>query len=290
MQAITAIFAEILPMDLDNLNLAEKDRFVAYVGMYGDNDTSIWGQYQRLVDFIFKTYPDTGRRFDEIAIPTLHTISHGVELAIKENIKFFNDYSESEHVTKFGTMAELLKSHDLSDMAAEFKMAYMRLNRKLRLGKEEQAEFNKYFGALEKLIKILERSSETYRYSTKIGKNGEFIKMSIDGRKKVDFLALKALLDPVEALFIGAPNSVGHYTDFIDYQRAHPEYKRGKGFLYCQRLHYTKWYLEQLITRFDKELTKVRDGVWFDPKRGENFEIQVWNNDIYIIAINPGRK
>lgn len=273
-------------METEGMNLAERDRYRAYVGMYANNNASIWGQYERLADYIFESYPDTDRRFDEIAVPLLHTIAHGIELALKENIAFFAGYHEIQHLTKFDNWTALIKSHELADLAEEFKIAYGRLHKKLGLDSTETAEFNKYFLPLLELISILDRSSETYRYAAKIGKNGEFIKMSLEHNKQVDFLKVKELFDQTKTLFIGAPNSVGHYTDFIDYQRAHPKYERGKGFLYCQKLIYTEWFLKQTQEKLDKEMIKVMDGVWFDQKSGENYEIQVWDGSIYIIAIN----
>lgn len=61
----------------------ERERYVAWVGLSYD-DLQIWGQYERLVDFIFEEYPETNRRFDEISLPTLFTISHAIELALKD--------------------------------------------------------------------------------------------------------------------------------------------------------------------------------------------------------------
>jgi hypothetical protein len=273
-------------MKTEEMNPAEKDRYRAYIGMYANNNASIWGQYERLADYVFESYPGTDRRFDEIAVPLLHTIAHGIELGLKENIAFFSEYHEIEHLTKFDNWTALIKSHELADLAEEFKIAYGRLHKKLKLDSNETAEFNKYFSPLLELISILDRSAETYRYAAKIGKNGEFIKMSLEHNKQVDFLKVQELLNQTKTLFLGAPNSVGHFTDFIDYQRAHPEYKKGKGFLYCQRLHFTEWFLKQTQERFDKEMVKIMEGVWFDHKSGENYELQVWDGNIYIIAID----
>jgi hypothetical protein len=273
-------------MEIENMNMSERDRYRAYVGMYANNNISIWGQYDRMVEFVFKTFSATNRRFDEIAVPLLHTISHGIELALKENIEFFAEYHEVKHLTKFESQTDLMKSHNLEDLAEEFKIAYFRLHKKLGLGIEDTKEFNKYFLPLLELIEILERTSETYRYATKIGKNGEFLKMSLDHQKQIDFLKVRELLSQTQTLFLGAPNSVGHFTDYIDYQRAHTDYNRGNGFLYCQKLHFTEWYLQELTEKLNKEMVKVKDGIWFDQKSGENYELQVWNNDIYIIAID----
>lgn len=265
----------------------EKNRHFSYVGDATSNGI-IWGQYERLVDFIFETYSNTTRRYDEISLPLLNTISHGIELAIKENIVFFNQYSEKETTTKFENITALMKSHDLTELAKELKVAYNRVHKKLRVDPAEKELFNQYFQKLEKLLKILNRSAETFRYSHKIGKTGDIIKPSIDRTKTIDFLELKELYREVRDLFIGAPNSIGRYTDFVDYQKAHPEFKRGKGYLRLQRLHYTEWYFNDLLRTVEEEYKwkKIREFVYFDPETKENYEFTHWDNDIYVIAVD----
>ncbi|WP_293741614.1 hypothetical protein [uncultured Pedobacter sp.] len=269
--------------------LEEKNRHFSYVG-HATNNEIIWGQYERMVDFIFETYSNTTRRYDEISHPLLHTISHGIELAMKENIKFFNQYSGIK--ISHEDQNALIKSHDLKVLAKEFKASYYRAHKKLHVKQDQKEEFNKYFKELEKLLEILNRSAETFRYAYKIGKKGEIIKPSIEHTKTVDFIELKKLYEDVKLLFVGAPNSIGKYTDFVDYQQAHPEFKRGKGYLFCQRLSYSEWYFDDLQRMVVEEWgwTKIRDHVYFDPENKENYEFTHWNHDIYIIAIDPSKK
>jgi hypothetical protein len=262
----------------------ERERYVAWVGLSYD-DVQIWGQYERLVDFIFDAYPKANRRFDEISLPTLFTISHAIELALKENIKFFKKYHGSQHLTKFDSWAMLIKSHDLEALAFEFKAAYMKLHEKVKAEEGDKREFLKYYAELEKLIKILDRNTETYRYSLKLDNEGQVIKKSIDHSKTIDLYTLKTLFDSVKTLFIGAPNSLGRYTDFIDYKNGNPDYKKGRGFLYCQRLNYTEHFLDSVKATLNEQLTPLANGTWMNSKTGENFEIQVWEGNIYIIAI-----
>lgn len=268
------------------MNVAERDTWIAYVG-WADNNGSIWGHYNRLVDYLFESYPKTKRRFDEISIPFLHTISHGIELGLKENIAFFMEYSQTKNLTKFERLVDLEKSHELDKLADEFQIFYYRLHKQLGLDKDEKLEFVKYFDFLIDLIKILDRSAETYRYATKIDKDGKVLKASIDRQKKIDFLQVKALYEKVNILLIGAPNSIGRFTDFIDYQRANPKYLGGKGFLYCQRLHYTDWFHKKLVEDLDKKFTKIKDNLWYDSDTKENYEVQVFEDNMYIIAVDP---
>lgn len=276
-------------MTSKELKLPDQDMYIAYLGMYADNNTAIWGQYERLVDFIYEQFPATKLRFDVIAAPLLHTMAHSIELALKENIRFFREYHEIETLKNFDTWKDLEKSHDLTKLGDEFHLDYFRLHNKLRLGEDQRLEFNKYEQPLKELLDILDRSSETFRYATKMDKNGGFVKMAIENQKTFDLVKIKSLYDETKTLFIGAPNSLGRYTDFIDYQRANPKYDAGKGYLLCQRLHYTAYFLEQHKKWLGENMTQIRPGLWFDPSTGENYEIQVMGQDIYIIAVDPGK-
>lgn len=266
------------------MNKLERDRYIAWVG-YTIGNIQIWRQYERLFDFIFEEYPKTRKRFDEISLPTLFTLSHAIELGLKENIKFFQKYHESKHLSKFENWTLLTKSHDLKSLSDEFKSGYNKLHKKVNADKEEKKEFNKYFKSLQELISLLARTSETYRYYLKLDKKGDKIKESIEYSKKIDFIEIKELFENVKTLLIGASNSLGTYTDFIDYQKAHPKYKKGKGYLYCQKLHFTEHYLESVKEKLDINLIRINDDRWLDTKTGENFEIEVYKDDIYIIAV-----
>lgn len=266
------------------MNKLERDKYIAWVG-YTYGDIQIWGQYERLFDFIFEEYPKTRRRFDEISLPTLFTLSHALELGLKENIKFFKEYHESEPLSKFENWTLLMKSHDLKSLSDEFKSGYNKLHKKVKANKENKEEFTKYYKSLHKLISLLDRNSETFRYNYKTDKQGVIVKKSIVHSKKIDFLEIKDLFDDVKILLVGAPNSLGIYTDFIDFQRANPQYKKGIGYLYRQKLQYTAEFLEFVKETLNETMTLISDGRWLDTMTGENFEIEVFNNDIYIVAV-----
>lgn len=266
------------------MSKSEQDRFITYIGQTR-NDAQIWGQYEIMVAFFFDEYSKTKRRFDEIAQPFLFTIAHAIELALKENIKFFEPYVTSKHLTKFENWTYLLKSHDLEALSAEFKIFFYRFHKQVKAPKKDKDEFNKYYEILEKLNKILERNAETYRYSEKLGKDGKTIKLSIKPNKKIDLLNVKSMFDDLKKLFIVAPNAMGVYTDYMDFKKNNPEYKKGKGKLYCQRLHYTEHFLENVKKELTQDLKQVNENLWLDQKNYNNYEIQVWNNDIYIIEV-----
>lgn len=266
------------------MNKFERDKYVAWVGMIYSN-IQIWGQYERLVDFVFEEYPKTQRRFDEVSHPILFIISHSIELALKENIDFFQKYYGVRHFTKFTSLFIQKKSHDLKSLAEEFKIGYKRLHKQLNANIYDLKEFSKYFKELETLLNILESNTETFRYSHKLNNQGEFIKKSIEGKKKIDLLEVKTLFEKVKTLLIGASNSLGIYTDYIDFKKGNILYKKGKGYLYCQKLHFTEDYIEIVRQKLNKDLTRINENLWCNKTSGDNFEIQVWNDNIFIIAI-----
>jgi len=266
------------------MNNIERDRYIAYIGQT-NNNVQIWGQYERMVDFFYEEYSKTKRRFDEVAQPFLFIISHGIELALKENIKFFEQYVRSKHLTKFENWIHLLKSHDLEALSSEFKIFFYRFHQEVGASKQYKDEFNKYYIILERLNKILERNAETFRYSEKLDNGGKAIKQSIKSNKKINLFDVKLMFDSLQNLFVGASNAMAVYTDYIDYKRNNPDYEKGKGKLYCQRLHYTKHFLEKVKEKLTTELTKVNENLWLDPQNYSTYEIQIWENDIYIIEI-----
>lgn len=260
------------------------DKYITYIG-YTHNNIQIWGQYEKMVDFLFDEFPKTNKRFDEIAQPFLFIISHAIELALKENIKFFQNYNITKHLTKFENWPLLLKSHDLALLTSEFKIIFYRFHKQVKAPKELKDEFNEYFKILTTLIKILERSTETYRYSEKLDNNGYHIKASIKTQKKINLLDVKSMFNALKDLFTGAVNAMGIYTDYIDFKKNNTNYKKGKGKLYCQKLHYTEHFLENIKATLDKDLIRINENLWTNPSNYKNYEIQIWNKDIYIIEI-----
>lgn len=264
------------------MNRKERDRYFSFIGGV-TNDIQIWGQYETLVDFIFENFPKLNRRFDEISLPTLFMVSHAVELGLKENIKFFRQYHESNHFTHYANWILLIKSHNLKNLSKEFKIGFMKLHRKVQGKENEKTEFLSYYSDLEKLIEILDRGTETYRYSLKLDNTGNESKKSINPEKEVDFLEIQELFLRVKILFLGVSNELAKYTDYIDYKKGNPTYSKGKGYLFCQKLHYP--YLDRLKEQLTEHFTLISDDLWLDESTGEKFEIQVWDKHIYIIAI-----
>jgi purine nucleoside phosphorylase len=72
------------------------------------------------------------------------------------------------------------------------------------------------------------------------------------------------MFDELKKLFIGAPNSMAIYTDYIDFKANNPEYKKGKGQLYCQRLPFSQHLFESVKKELTEHLKQINENLWLD--------------------------
>ena len=99
-----------LPEDLGRV---EMDRLQAYVG-YSHSEMNLVGQYENVVDILVNKIIEDGSRVDLIAHPLLYLMRHSIELALKENIKYLNKYSELG-------LGRYIKGHAIDELLKEFE-------------------------------------------------------------------------------------------------------------------------------------------------------------------------
>lgn len=261
----------------------KKDRYFVRVG-YTFNDVAIWGQYERMVDFIFDEYSKTGRRYDEISQPLLFNISHSIELALKENIKFFREYLKNNKFIHFNNYNQFIKGHNLKALSKEFKCIFTVFHKQVKGDITIMNEFKDLYKDFITLLDILDRNTPTYRYSTKLDRYGNSIEPSIHFSKVIDFIELKALYEKSKKLLFGSPNIMAIYTDYIDFTKANEDYKKGDGRLLFCKMNHSDHSLK-LIEDFLKEKFVLNNNEWIDESNQDKYEIKIWNNDIYVIKI-----
>jgi hypothetical protein len=265
------------------MNKIQRERYKARIG-HINSDARIWGQYKSMVDFLYEEYPKTNRRFEVIAIPLLFTMSHAVELGLKENIKYLKKYSQSNLLTVFENWIILVKSHDLKSLSKEFKSQFNKTLKKLKAENSIKQEFNKLDKKLENLISLLERGAETYRYASKLDNKAEFIKSSIKSDKEIDFYELQETFTEVDKLLTHSADVISHYTDYIDLIEEKPEYKSGyKNHLWCTVLHVGGGLDDNIREIFDNEMISRGTDKWFDKEQGENIEMIIHKNHAYLL-------
>lgn len=261
----------------------QRHKYKAWVGLI-NSDSQIWGQYEAMVDFIFKEYPKTNQRFEVIATPLLFTISHAIELGLKENIKYLKKYSQSNLLSAFQNWTILTKSHDLKSLSKEFSSQFNKTYKKLKIDNDLKLEFKQLFKQLEKLLILLERGAETYRYANKLDNKGDFIKESIGYDKKIDFLDLELVFKEVIKLLTHSVDVISDYTDYVDFVHKHPQFKSGyKNHLWCQALHVGGGSDERIRERFNSKMIDKGNDVWFDQESGETIEMQIDGNFLYLL-------
>ena len=96
----------------DDLGKREMERLKAYVG-YSHSDMNLVGQYENAVDILFNHIIENKQRIDVIAHPLLYLMRHSIELALKENIRYLNKYSNLG--------LSKIKTHSIDDLFIEFE-------------------------------------------------------------------------------------------------------------------------------------------------------------------------
>ena len=265
------------------MNRRQREKYKAWIG-YIDTDARIWGQYKSMVDFIYEKYPSTNRRFEIIAIPLLFTISHAIELGLKENIKYLKKYSQSNLLTAFQNWILLVKSHDLKGLSKEFKSQFNKTCKKLKVEKSIKLEFKNLFKELEKLIDLLERGAETFRYANKLDNKGEFVKTSINFEKKIDFYEIEKAFKEVDKLLTHSADVISHYTDYVNLIEEKPQYKNGyKNHLWCTALYVGGGVDDNIRERFNREMIQQGTDKWLDKEQGESIEMIIHKNHAYLL-------
>ncbi|AEE48912.1 hypothetical protein [Haliscomenobacter hydrossis] len=261
----------------------QRENYKAWIG-YINSDSRIWGQYTDMVDFVYKEYPKTKQKFEVIAIPLLFTMSHAIELGLKENIMHLKKYSQSKLLTAFNDWMILVKSHNLKGLSKEFNSQFNKTCKKLGVENDIKAGFNKLYGELEKIIVVLEKGTETYRYANKLDNKSEFVEKSLEFEKKIDFYELEKLFTEVDKLLTRTTNLISEYTDYVDLVEAHPQYKIGyKNRLLCRALYVGGGTDLKIRKKFDKEMIRQEDDKWFDKDQGESIEMVIHDDHVYLL-------
>jgi len=139
----------------DNLGKRQLERLKAYVGQ-SNSDMNLVGQYENAIDILINHIIEQGDRVDLIAHPLLYLMRHTIELALKENIRYFNKYSN----LGLGK----IKTHSIDDLFKEFERHYNEIANNLNFKAEPETEYDQYAVDLKKLIQSLGTDGSSFRY------------------------------------------------------------------------------------------------------------------------------
>jgi hypothetical protein len=261
--------------------------YTAQIG-FANSNVNYWGQYDELIKFIYEAFPKENSRFETIAIPLLHLISHSLELGCKENIDFLLKYSETKETVEFKKNESYIHNHNLLRLLKEYYGQFGVICRRLDIKDEKiEVDFKMYYSKAVQLIEILNTTTETYRYAYKINNNGAKIKNIIHFNKTVDLFEIKELFFDVSTLLLYTSNVLSYWTDYYDYTIKFPKYKKGVGYLKKPKLFVeSKEFQIMFIERLGEQFERRDENLWYDSEENEFMEVQVDGTDFYVIVIN----
>ncbi len=174
------------------------DNKLSYVGMHSHDNFEYAIQYKKA----FFTLYESGQPIDTIALPMMFLLRHYLELALKYNIEFFQEFSSLDC-----NNIDLQKEHKLYPLSNCFREHLGNVFDKIKIPKEETLE---YFIALNELVNIvnhLDKQSMSFRYSHNNKTNAQ---KHLDWRLQINFDEIKLLLDNLQPLLV---NSIDVFED-----------------------------------------------------------------------------
>ena len=254
----------------DNLKNFELEKLNAYVGN-SYSDMNLVGQYENAIDILINFIIEKGDRIDLIAHPILYLMRHSIELSLKENIRYLDNYS------KLGLGK--IKTHSINELFNEFEKHYNKIADDLNFKDELADEYIKYTNDLRKLILKLGTDDSSFRYIN-----------STDGTKvfnhdiTINIYELKKVFDNSRILLTHTADAISPYTDYIDYIKQDKSIKtKSFGFVLLSFPKYQKeWLIEQLNNEY-KIITKKQ--IWFDTEKDYFLHLKIANHKCFVIPM-----
>lgn len=262
-------FKKEIPDDLTN---RDKDRFIAYIG-YSDSDMSLVGQYENAIDILINQIIEEKFRVDVVAHPLLYLIRHSIELALKENIKYLNKYSQIGIKRDF-------KTHKLSDLFSVFEKHYDKIATEQNFKTELSLDYKKYTKELQKLIDFLGEDQSSFRYTFTQKDNKIF-----NHTDKINIIELKNQYDNSIKFLTYTADVISPFTNYADYIETDKSIINDSfGFvLYYFDKHQKDWLIEKLNDMYKVITIKT---VWFDEKENYFLYLKIKDEKCYVIPMN----
>jgi hypothetical protein len=254
----------------DNLSRREKEKLKAYVG-HPYSDMNLVGQYENAVDILINHIVENGDRIDLIAHPLLYLMRHSIELALKENIRYLNKYSN------LGLKG--IKTHSINDLFVVFEKHYEKIAIKLNFKTELEERYNKYSNDFNILIQKLgdDWSSFRYIYST----SGEKV---FSNTEIINLYDLKGLHDKARTFLTHIADAISPYTDFADYIKNDPSIKQDSlGYVKFCLASFQKDSLIEKLNEMYKEEEKNK--IWFDENENCYLHLRLAQKKCYVIPM-----
>ncbi len=171
---------------------------MSYVGMHSHDNFEYAIQYKKA----FFTLYESGQPIDTIALPMMFLLRHYLELALKYNIEYFQEFSGLDCKN-----IDLQKEHKLQPLSNCFCIHFKNIFDKIEI---PQKQILAYFIALDELVNILNRldkQSMSFRYSHN---NKKHTQKHLEWMLQINFDEIKLLLNRLEPLLV---NSIDVFED-----------------------------------------------------------------------------
>ena len=260
-------FKKELPTDLGKVEL---DKLQAYIG-YSHSDMNLVGQYENAVDILVNQIIKEGNRVDLIAHPLLYLMRHSIELALKENIRYLNKYSE----LGLGK----IKTHSIDDLFDELERHYNKIANELHFKEELNDEYEKYAKDLRELITKLGTDWSSFRYVYSMNGNKVFNHSAI-----LNVYELKQKFDTSRIFLTHVADVISPFTDYVDYIKTDSSINSNSfgRVLLC----FAEFQQEWLINSMNEQYEVVEeDNIWFDKGEDYNLHLKIANKKCYIIPM-----
>ncbi|MDR1679269.1 MAG: hypothetical protein LBR81_05760 [Prevotellaceae bacterium] len=261
-------FKKEIPSDLSKL---DKCRLTAYIGSY--SDAKLAGQYENAINILINQTVEGQFSIDAIAHPLLYLMRHSIELLLKENIKYLNNYSS------IGIKDKDLQHHNLNDLFELFEKHYNQIANTLNFKEQLKEEYDKYSARLKDLITMLGQDVSSFRYTHSRKEDKIF-----DFTDKIDIVELKKGYDKSIDFLIHTADVISRYTNYSDYLKIDESIKEN-GLCYVHSCFYISdkdWLIEQLNETYK---TIRQNEIWEDCEENHFLHLKEGNNKCYIIPM-----
>ena len=140
----------------DNLENRDKELFISYVGFANDY-ISYFGQYEKAINILIKYVYETKTNSTEICHPLLYLVRHSMELGIKANIYFLNEFKKDSKQNSSN-------SHNLKNLFNLLEKNFYEISDKCKLHPLRIKKFKDDSEIIKDLINILGEEPSVFRY------------------------------------------------------------------------------------------------------------------------------
>lgn len=255
----------------ENLVKRQLERLKAYIGHTYSN-MNLVGQYENAIDILINNIIDEKERVDLIAHPLLYLMRHSIELALKDNIKFLNKYSNLG-------LGEIKKTHSIKFLFEEFERHYYEIANNLNFETKLETKYNQFTIELKKLIQSLGNDWSSFRYVNSTSEKKIFSHTEI-----LNIYDLKTQFDSSIFFLSRIIDVISPFTNYADFLKLDSSIKTNAiGFI---KFRYPTYKKEWLIEKLNENHKKIKNNeIWLDEENIVHLHLKIANKECFVIPM-----